>query len=73
MWDRSQRKHFLYDHQDELPEELQGYDNSKKLEITKYSNLPEIIKLVLNMHKNGGQYAIGGMMPKVSTRKHRNE
>jgi hypothetical protein len=73
MWDRSQRKHFLYDHQDELPEELQGYDNSKKLEITKYSNLPEIIKLVLNMHKNGGQYAIGGMMPKVSTRKHRND
>jgi hypothetical protein len=43
----------------------------------RYDELPKDllskIEKKLTEHINEGQYAIGGMMPKVSTRKHRNE
>jgi len=74
---RGQRSHFLYDHMDEIQE----YKDINRLSTSQirvainsdWMSLDKDIKNRFSNHVREGQYATGGMMPKVSTRKHRNE
>lgn len=74
---REQKSHFLHDHQDEIAE-VKNFRKLTKNEISQgYSSdwigLDDDFKNAFAEHISKGQYAIGGMMPKVSKRKHRNE
>jgi hypothetical protein len=80
IWDnltREQKSHFLHDHQDEIAE-VKNLRKLTKNEISEgyYSDwigLDDDFKNAFAEHTSRGQYATGGMMPKVSTRKHRND
>jgi hypothetical protein len=74
---REQKSHFLHDHQEEIAE-VKNFRKLTKDEISQgYSSdwigLDDDFKNAFAEHISKGQYAIGGMMPKVSKRKHRNE
>jgi hypothetical protein len=76
-----QKKHFLIDHfikvEDEEQVEYSDLDEEQKEFVDQYSksnwkNL-DWVKIPFKKHVKLGQYATGGMMPMVSTRKHRND
>jgi len=74
---RGQRSHFLYDHIDAI-QEYKNIDKLPNSEVivaynSDWMSLDKDIKNRFANHVREGQYATGGMMPKVSTRKHRNE
>lgn len=74
---KTQRNHFLHDHKDEILEEkkFSGFSESDLIKAfsSDWFELDDVAKNVFAEHTSRGQYAIGGMMPKVSKRKHRNE
>ena len=74
---KGQRSHFLYDHMDEI-QEYKDIDRFSTSQIRVAINsdwmfLDKDIKNRFSNHVREGQYATGGMMPKPSTSKHRNE
>jgi hypothetical protein len=74
---RGQRSHFLYDHMDEI-QEYKDIDRLSTSQIrvainSDWMSLDKDIKNRFSNHVREGQYATGGMMPKPSTSKHRNE
>jgi len=76
----AQRKHFLFDHFLSNSEKFLDKQDYQKARIqieetTKedWNSLPRLAQMEFESHIRSGQYASGGMMPKVSKRKHRND
>jgi hypothetical protein len=73
---RGQRSHFLYDHMDEIQEYKDFRISPSQIRVainSDWYSLDKDIKNRFSNHVREGQYATGGMMPKPSTSKHRND
>ena len=55
-----QRKHFLFDHQEELPERFTGYYVVNELAKRDFDNSPKEVQFIFGIHVETGQYAYGG-------------
>jgi hypothetical protein len=73
---KGQRSHFLYDHMDEIQEYKDFRIPTSQIRVainSDWYSLDNDIKNRFSNHVREGQYATGGMMPKPSTSKHRND
>jgi hypothetical protein len=55
-----QRRHFLFDHQEELPERFTGYYVVNELAKRDFDSSPKEVKFIFEIHVKTGQYAYGG-------------
>jgi hypothetical protein len=65
IWDNltiEQKRHFLFDHENEFPERFRGYYVINELAKRDFENSPKEIKLHFKGHIETGQYANGGFM-----------
>jgi len=73
IWDNlttEQKKHFLFDHQDEFPERYKGYYVVNELAKRDFDNSPKEIQFHFETHVKTGEYNRGGAL--TNERKHVN-